>query len=66
MGRIVAARCDRLILTTSRFRRTPAVPAVAQQLKGARAILRCSPEIVLNRRQQSGARSSRRASRMSW
>jgi UDP-N-acetylmuramoylalanine-D-glutamate ligase len=50
MGRLMAELSDRLILTTSGFRGAPALPALEQQLIGARTALAGSPEIVLDRR----------------
>jgi len=51
MGRTVAELADHLILTTSRFRGAPAIPALARQLAGARSVIDRSPQIVLNRRE---------------
>ena len=50
MGRLMAELADHLILTTSGFRGTPALPALEQQLAGARMVAGASPEVVLDRR----------------
>jgi UDP-N-acetylmuramoyl-L-alanyl-D-glutamate--2,6-diaminopimelate ligase len=50
MGRVVAERSDRLILTTSGFRGLPRMPALSSTLAGARTPRRAEWEVILNRR----------------
>ncbi len=50
MGRVVAARSDRLILTTSGFRGLPRIPALSSMVAGARTSRRAEWEVILDRR----------------